>query len=90
MVKVVNKNSITISKEELKRKGGIVVLSLREYKRLCERAVPIYYLKGKEAEKLDKLVKEGLREYEEGRTISASSLKEALRIYEKRRKDKKD
>jgi hypothetical protein len=33
MVKAVNKNSITILKEELKRKGGIVVLSLREYKK---------------------------------------------------------
>jgi hypothetical protein len=63
---------------------------LREYKKLCERTVPIYYLKGKEAEKLDKLVKEGLKEYEEGRTISAYSLKEALRVYEKRRNDKKD
>jgi hypothetical protein len=82
------KNSIIISKEEIQKKGGIVILSLREYRKLCERAVPTYYLKGKEAEELDKLVEEGLREYKEGRTISASSLKEALKIYGKRKKNK--
>jgi len=43
--------------------------------------VPTYYLKRKEAEKLDKLVEEGLRDYQEGRTTSAFSLKEALKIY---------
>jgi len=32
---------------------------LKEYQKLCERAVPTYYLKGKEAKKLDKLVEEG-------------------------------
>jgi hypothetical protein len=53
------KNSIIISKEEIQKKGGIVILSLREYRKLCERAVPTYYLKGKEAEELDKLVEEG-------------------------------
>jgi hypothetical protein len=74
MIRVINKNSITISKEEIKRKGGIVILSLREYKRLCERAVPVYYLKGKEAEKLDKLVKEGLREYRRGKCKTIKSL----------------
>jgi hypothetical protein len=82
------KNSIIISKEEIKKKGGIVILSLREYRKLCERAVPTYYLKGKEAEELDKLVEEGLREYQEGRTISASSLKEALKIYGRRKENK--
>jgi len=83
-----DKNSIIISKEEIKKKGGIVILSLREYRKLCERAVPNYYLKGKEAEELDKLVEEGLREYQEGRAISAPSLKEALKIYGRRKKNK--
>jgi hypothetical protein len=90
MAKGINKNSIIISKEDIQKEGGIVILSLREYKKLCERAVPIYYLKGKEAEKLDKLVKEGLKEYKKGRTISAPSLKEALKIYESRKKNKKN
>jgi len=69
-----SKNSIIISKEEIQKKGGIVILSLREYKKLCERAVPTYYLKGKEAEKLDKLVEEGLREYRKGRCKTIKSL----------------
>jgi hypothetical protein len=90
MAKGVNKNSIIISKKDIQKEGGVVILSLREYKKLCERAVPTYYLKGKEAEKLDKLVKEGLKEYKEGRTISAPSLKEALKIYESRKKNKKN
>jgi len=69
-----NKNSITISRGEVRKKGGIVILPLREYEKLCERAVPTYYLKGKEAEKLDKLVEEGLREYREGRCKTIKSL----------------
>ena len=68
------KNLIIISKEEIQKKGGIVILSLREYRKLCERAVPTYYLKGKEAEKLDKLVEEGLREYRKGRCKTIKSL----------------
>jgi hypothetical protein len=83
-----SKNLIIISKEEIQKKGGIVILSLREYRKLCEKAVPTYYLKGKEAEKLDKLVEEGLRDYQEGRTISTPSLKEALKIYGRRKKNK--
>ncbi|PIS39655.1 MAG: hypothetical protein COT33_00850 [Candidatus Nealsonbacteria bacterium CG08_land_8_20_14_0_20_38_20] len=82
------KNSMTILKEAVQKKGGLVILPLKEYKKLCERAIPTYYLKGKEAEKLDKLVEEGLREHERGETISAPSIKEALKIYE-RKKDKR-
>lgn len=84
-----SKNSITISKEIIQKKGGIVILPLKEYKKLSERAVPTYYLTGKEAEALDKLVEEGLRDHEMGRTISASSLKEALKAHG-RRKNKKN
>jgi len=69
-----SKNSIIISKEEIQKKGGVVILSLREYRKLCERAVPTYYLKGKEAEELDKLVEEGLREYRKGRCKTIKSL----------------
>ncbi len=80
--------TITIPKSKIEKEKGVVILPLKEYQKLCERAVPTYYLKGKEAEELDKLVEEGLREYERGETIGAPSLKEALKIYE-RRKDKK-
>lgn len=63
-------------------------MSLNEYQKLCERAVPTYYLTDKGAEKLDKLVENGLKDYKEGKTISASSLKEALRIYGKQKNRK--
>jgi len=76
-----NKNSITISKEKIRQEGGMVILPLKEYQKLYKRAVPTYYLKGREAEKLDRLVEEGLREYKEGKTVEADSLKDALRIY---------
>ncbi len=88
MANRISKNLITISRETVRKKGGIVILPLGEYERL-KRAIPAYQLKGKAAEKLDKLVEEGLREYEMGRTIRAPSLKEALKIYG-RKKDKKN
>jgi len=67
MTNRISKNSITISRETVRKKGGIVILSLGEYERL-KRAIPTYQLKGKAAEKLDKLVEEGLREHREGKT----------------------
>ncbi len=79
-----NMDGITISRERIAKSRGIVVLPIKEYYRLL--MVPTYQLKGKAAEKLDKLVEEGLREYREGKTIKASSLKEALKIYAKRAK----
>jgi len=66
------KNTITISKKDVKK--GIVILPLKEYQKLCEKAVPTFYLLGKEAKKLDKLVKEGLREYRKGKCKSIKSL----------------
>jgi hypothetical protein len=74
MAKGINKNSITISRETVQKKGGIVILPLREYRKLCEGAVPTYYLKGKEAEELDRLVGEGLRNHRLGKTRKIKSL----------------
>ena len=82
------KNSITISRKEIKKQGGVVILPLEEYRELCERAVPTYYLEGKEAEELDELVEEGLKDYREGKTISAFSMKQALKIYGKEKNRK--
>ena len=78
--------TITITNEKIEKQGGVVILSLKEYQKLCEMAVPTYYLKGKMAEKLDRLVEEGLKEYERGETIEATSLKEALKVYERRQR----
>ena len=76
----VGKNSIIISRKTIQKQGGIVILPLK----LCERAVPTYYLKGKEAEELDRLAEAGLRDHELGRGVCTSSLKEALKIYGRR------
>lgn len=85
----VKQDSITISRGEIQRRGGLVILPLKEYHRLRERAVPTYYLQGKEAEELDDLVEKGLEEYKRGKTIAASSLREAMAIYGGKRKTKK-
>jgi len=74
MANRVSKNSITIPRETVRKKGGIVILPLREYEKLCERAVPTYYLKGLKAEELDKLVKAGLRNHRLGKTRKIKSL----------------
>ncbi len=81
-----NMNNITISKEKIFKQKGVVVLPIKEYQRLCGGAVPTYYLKGKEAWKLDKLAEGGLKEYRAGKCVSAKSLDEALKIYGKRSK----
>ena len=67
-------STITLSKSEITEKDGIVILSLKEYRKICERVVPEYYLTGKAAEEADKLVKEGLVDYREGRTKKIKSL----------------
>ena len=66
--------SITVSKSKIQRDGGVVILPVAEYRRLCERAVPEYYLSGKAAEEADRLVNEGMREYEAGKTKRLRSL----------------
>jgi len=76
--------TITISKSKIEKQKGIIVLPLKEYEKLLARAVPAYYLQGKEAKKLDKLVEQGLKEYRSGKTIEADSLSAALKIYRKK------
>lgn len=79
-------STITLSKKQIQKSKGVVVLPIEEYRRLSERAVPEYYLTGKKAKALDTLVKEGLRDYHAGKTIKAPSLRDALRAYGKNRK----
>ena len=66
--------TITVPRKKIKEEGGIVILSLEEYRKLSERAAPTYYLKGKEALELDRLVEEGLRKHREGKTRKIKSL----------------
>ena len=67
-------SNIVISKSKVKEEGGVVVMPLKEYHRLLKRSVPTHYLKGKAAERLDKLVEEGLKEHREGKTKVIKSL----------------
>lgn len=68
------KQTIKISPKSVERRGGIVVLPLKEYQRLMASVVPTYYLKGKAATKLDRLVETGLQEYRKGKTRLIRSL----------------
>ena len=69
--------NISISKSKITKESGVVVLPVKEYKRLLEAAaIPDVYLTGKAAEDLDKLVEEGLREYRAGKTRTLRSLAE--------------
>lgn len=69
---VAKSTTIKISERALKK--GVIVLGLDEYEKLRRDAVPTYYLTGKKAEELDRLVEEGLREHREGKTTKLDSL----------------
>ncbi len=73
-VMLLTMNNITIQKSRIKEEKGVVVLPVEEYKKLLARAVPTFYLSGKAAERADKLVEEGLREYRAGKTRRIKSL----------------
>lgn len=64
--------TIRISQPAFKK--GVVVLPLAEYRDLQARAVPTYYLIGKKALALDRLVEEGLAEHRAGKTRKIKSL----------------
>lgn len=64
--------TIKISQPAFKK--GVVVLPIDEYRELQARAVPTYYLTGKKALALDRLVEEGLREHRAGKTRKIKSL----------------
>ena len=49
-------------------------MPVKTYRQLLDAAIPTYYLTGKAATDLDKLVKEGLREHAEGKTRTIHSL----------------
>ncbi len=75
MANLRNKNSISIPKKLL-RKKGVVILDLEEYKKLLKYEI--------EKEYIDKIVKEGLKEKKEGKTESLESFlqREYPRLYE--------
>jgi len=68
-------NNITLPATTILKQKGMVILPLREYEKLRNNAVPTYYLKGREAKRLDSLVQEGIKEYraEKCKTIKSLS-----------------
>ena len=69
---------IATSRAAVMKQGGVVVLPVKEYRRLLAATVPEYFLTGRAATRLDKLVEEGLREHREGKTTVAASITDAL------------
>lgn len=52
-----NEKKITIPKGIIDKEGGVVILTLREYQRLCARAAPTCYPEGIESEEMAELLK---------------------------------
>ena len=69
-------SNVAIQKSKIREEGGMVVLPIEEYKKLLMRAMPTFYLSGKAAERADKLVEEGLKEYRAGKTRKIKSLRD--------------
>ncbi len=67
-------NRITLEKNKIMEQKGMVILPVREYEKLLRQTAPTYYLTGKAAERLDKLVKEGMEEYRAHKTKRLRSL----------------
>lgn len=66
--------TISLSRAAVQKQKGMVVLPIKEYQRLLAAAIPTYYLTGKAALKLDKLVDDGMRDYKAGKTRVLRSL----------------
>ncbi len=68
----------TASKKKIDAARGMITLPLKEYFELLQNAVPTVYLKGKEAARLDRLVKKGLRDFKNKKTIRISSFEDLM------------
>ena len=55
-------------------RDDIVILSMSDYQNLCLQSFPIYYLKGKNAKKIDHLVNNGLKSYNNKKCVAIKSL----------------
>ena len=54
--------------------GGMVILPLKEYEKLRQKAAEVFSLKGKETIDLDCLVRDGEAEYKAGKCKTIKSL----------------
>jgi len=71
-----NNKNITLSKEIIHKKQGVVILSLREYEKLRESAMSTCYLEGRGAKELDKLIEQGIKECQKGKCKTIKSLED--------------
>lgn len=63
--------AITISKAEIKKKEGIVILPLKEYQNLVRRAIPNL---------VDRGIEESLEDFKQGRSYGPFSHEEGIRF----------
>lgn len=79
-------NRITLPKTILKEQG-VAILDLKFYERLQNKIKELKekLKRQKELEEVKAIIAEGDKDYKRGRTISASSIEEALRINAKKR-----
>ncbi len=75
----------TLLRKATENDKGVVVLPIIEYRQLLAATIHSYYLSGKEATDLDRLVEGNLREHRAGKSISANSIREAISIYRKQK-----
>jgi len=73
MVAMTTATLVKLRKAATKSRGD-VTLPMKVYRQLLDAAIPTYYLTGKAATDLDKLVEEGLRDYCAGKTRMIRSL----------------
>lgn len=71
---MIKAGAATIKLPQKAIKKGVVILNLDEYWELMKNSVPTFYLGGRKAKELDKLVEEGLRAHKEGKTRRIRSL----------------
>ncbi|PIP31694.1 hypothetical protein COX24_02200 [bacterium (Candidatus Gribaldobacteria) CG23_combo_of_CG06-09_8_20_14_all_37_87_8] len=69
-----NGQILTISPDLVQKIGGMVILPLKEYEKLRQKAAEVFSLKGKRAQELDLLVRDGETEYKAGRCKTIQSL----------------
>lgn len=71
---IITKKTINIPSRLIQKTGGMVILPIKEYERLCVRSIENFQLKGKQAKLLDNLIMDGMAEYKAGKCKTIKSL----------------
>lgn len=70
--------AIAILKRKQIQNDDLVIIHRKEYEILRENQVPVTFLKGRSARKLDARVSRALREYRQGKTKISHSLRDLM------------